>query len=331
MKLVIRITLALVAIFVLAIGSCVTWIKASDEPIYEVKPTGITASTDAELIARGEYLFHGAMHCSACHMGGDIERALSEPPGTKFVPSGGYVIEAGPFGTFRPINLTNHDTGIAKMSDEHIARVIKHGVGEDGRVRPFMTLAVGTATDEDIRALVSYMRSLAPVDNDAGQDEYGLIGEALVKTGRIATKTLPTPKYAPAGDEPSVARGEYLAKGPAFCVGCHSPLNIMEGGKLEGEWFSGCFAPDPAGDNLESCPPNLTPSAKGMTTLWTEEQFLERTKKGYVTFDSKMPWGNYAAMTDSDLRSIWRYLAQLAPVERDTGPGLRVPGTFEMP
>ena len=36
-----------------------------------------------------------------------------------------------------------------------------------------------------------------------------------------------------------------------------------------------------------------------------------------------MPWGAYARMTDDDLRSVYRYLRSLAPVERRTGPVLQ--------
>lgn len=333
MKIAIRVALALVVLLVLVAGGCFTYIKASPEPTFDVEPTGITASTDPEVIARGAYLANGPMHCTACHMGEDLDEAFASPPGTTFSAAGGQVMEAGPFGTFRPINLTPHETGTKNMSDEHLARVLKYGVGEDGKVRPFMALAVGSAADEDIAAVISWMRSLEPVERATDPDEYGFVGEALLKTGKLGMKALPTPSYVAAGEEPSIARGEYLANGPALCVGCHSPQDPMEGFAINGARFSGCFAPDPAkgDDSLEACAPNLTPSKTGMTGRWTEDQWLERVSKGYIHKGSIMPWGHFSTMTDSDLRSVWRYLAQLPPVERDTGPGLREAGSFAMP
>jgi mono/diheme cytochrome c family protein len=332
MKLAIKIALGAVVLFIVVIGGCLGYIKGSDIPVYEVEPTGITASSDPEVIARGAYLANGPMHCTSCHMHGTPEDALSKPPGSFLGAAGGYVIAAGPFGTFRPINLTPHETGTKNMSDEHLARVIKYGIGEDGKTRPFMALAVGTASDEDVRAVVSWIRSLEPVDNPIEPDEYGLIGEWMVKSGKIGLKTLATPTHVPPSDEPSVARGEYLANGPALCVGCHSPQDPMEGFAITGEKFSGCLAPESnKAGTLEVCPPNLTPSKKGMTSVWNEDKWLERVSKGYVTLDSNMPWGHFASMTDSDLRSIWRYLSQLPAVERDTGPGLREPGSHTMP
>ena len=36
-----------------------------------------------------------------------------------------------------------------------------------------------------------------------------------------------------------------------------------------------------------------------------------------------MPWGAYARMNDGDLRSVYRYLRSLPPVEHETGAPLQ--------
>ena len=55
----------------------------------------------------------------------------------------------------------------------------------------------------------------------------------------------------------------------------------------------------------------------------TEDQFLGRIKTGRSFISSIMPWENFSRMTESDLRSIYRYLKSLPPVDKDTGPSYR--------
>jgi hypothetical protein len=45
---------------------------------------------------------------------------------------------------------------------------------------------------------------------------------------------------------------------------------------------------------------------------------------------SKMPWENFARMTDDDLKSIYRYLAaKVPPSDRNVGPTRRKRGSFK--
>jgi hypothetical protein len=39
-----------------------------------------------------------------------------------------------------------------------------------------------------------------------------------------------------------------------------------------------------------------------------------------------MPWDNYRELTETDLRSIYRFLRSLEPVANDTGPVYRPAG-----
>jgi hypothetical protein len=41
-----------------------------------------------------------------------------------------------------------------------------------------------------------------------------------------------------------------------------------------------------------------------------------------------MPWENFQRMTEEDLRSIYRFLRSLDPVEHQTGPTYRPKGSF---
>jgi hypothetical protein len=67
--------------------------------------------------------------------------------------------------------------------------------------------------------------------------------------------------------------------------------------------------------------PNLTPDEKtSVIGRWTEDVFVARFRQGELIEGTPMPWGAYGRMTDDDLRSTFRYLNGLPPVENATGP-----------
>lgn len=317
----------LLGLLVLAVVGLVVYVQVSWDKTFELPATGITASTDPEVIARGEYLVQGPLHCTACHVTGHQE-AFGTPPDQALVPAGGQEWNMGPLWTLRAANLTpDPETGIGRYSDEHLARVIKYGVGEDGKLRPFMAVGLSTVPDEEIRAVISYLRSLPAVKREIPKDELKFVGKALIAIGAVRPRgNTALTRVAPTA-EPTVERGEYLARGPAMCQHCHSPVDMMDGLNLVGAAFSGCFEPEPgtaSPEKMEICPPNLTPHpTAGHITGWTEEAFVGRMKSGFSHPETRMPWRNFARMTDSDIRSIYRFLRTLPPVDRVTGPPIR--------
>ncbi|MBI2377375.1 MAG: hypothetical protein HYV07_25460 [Deltaproteobacteria bacterium] len=285
----------------------------------------IKASTDPLVIAQGEYVANALVHCPICH------GAFGSKTDPKFRDRGdlrgGMAIEAGPFGTFYMANITpDPETGIGKYSDGQLARVIRSGVHPDGRLSAMMALAVGRLADEDLVAVVSYLRSLKPVKNVVPRSEWGFVAKALA--GKIGPSTLPIPKYVAATATASVERGEYIAKGPGFCIGCHTPFDMMEF-KPGGAPFSGesMAEPDPSDDKFEIAVPNLTPHPKtGHITAWTEDAFVARFKSGRIYKGSKMPWESFSQMTEADLRSVYRFLRTVPPVDHAIGPSRREAG-----
>ncbi|MFY0687106.1 MAG: c-type cytochrome [Cyclobacteriaceae bacterium] len=291
----------------------------------------ITASNDSTVIAEGEYLFHAVTHCTACHSGpneilfADREKALA------MVPAGGYTWEMGPIGTVRSANITSHDEyGIGKLTDAEIARTIKYGIRSDHKTAFFMA-GVGPMSDQDLTAIVSYLRTLAPNPNQVDPSEVGFLGKTVLQTmmlGYLKPKPYETPEYTPRG-ELSIKRGEYLANGPGACVLCHSEMELAPAIKFVGPKLSGNPKPDPDpyDSSMELAYPNLTPDKKtGHIVEWTEETFIARFRGGRAIKNSPMPWENFQNMTDEDLASIYRYLMSLEPVEKEIGPSYREVG-----
>jgi mono/diheme cytochrome c family protein len=315
-----------VGVLVLVLG-LVGWVQLTwsvDHP--DTPYPAIVASDDPSVIAQGEYIFHAVAHCSTCHAPADqiqnVQFDFSRPP------VGGNVIQAGPFGTFTAANLTSHPTGIGSMSDGEVARVIRHGIGRQGKVSPMMLLAVGPMSDEDLTAVISYLRTLEPVEAQRDPPVYGFLAKAL--SGRIKPRTGTPPEYVPAGGI-SLERGRYLAAGPAMCTGCHTPSDPMAGFAPSGPAFSGGSQaePDRTDAAFEIIAPNLTPHAgTGHISGWSEDQFVARFQAGRIYAGSIMPWEAFQRMTEDDVRSIARYLRTIPPVERETGPPYRKRGSF---
>lgn len=317
-----RTVIILLSLPVLLIGGGVAWVQATwslDHP--DTPRPALKSSSDPEVIARGEYVVHAVAHCSSCHQPGHLTRArkldVTQPL------SGGFIFEAGPFGNFVAANITPHATGIGNMSDPDLARAIRHSVGPEGTLLPFMRVATGPLSDEDLVAVMSYLRTQKPVDAKQPPDEPGFVAKAL--SSKFTPRMAAAPTYVPPGAI-SVERGRYLAEGPALCLGCHSPLDPMQGFALAGPPFSGTAEadPDPTDETQEIISPNLTPHAQfGHIAKWTEDNFVQRFRAGRVFEGSKMPWEAFARMTEADLRSIYRFLRTVKPAAIDRGPTRR--------
>jgi mono/diheme cytochrome c family protein len=184
----------------------------------------------------------------------------------------------------------------------------------------FMKVAVGPMADEDLAAVISYLRSQDGVKRIVPRDDPTILGDALIAFGVFAPAHKDIPPHAPADDEPSIARGRYLAEGPANCVGCHTNADPMQDMKYVNEPFSG-GGPHHVDVGI-FVPPNLTPDVDtGVIASWSEEQFVARFRSGATPFAGTiMPWNNYAQMTDADLRSLYRFLRSLPGVRNDPGP-----------
>jgi len=61
--------------------------------------------------------------------------------------------------------------------------------------------------------------------------------------------------------------------------------------------------------------PNLTNSPDGRIYNWTQEQFIERFRKGRLIPKSPMPWNSFKRTSDDELKAIYKYLKSI-PAEK---------------
>jgi mono/diheme cytochrome c family protein len=171
-------------------------------------------------------------------------------------------------------------------------------------------LAYANMDDEDVKAIVVYLRTIPPVRNVVAKRNLPGPLEYLVNT-------MPQPVTAPRGPHPSataVERGKYLAT-IADCNGCHSPMTA-DGQFMPGlEFAGGSPFPNPPGQPVFSV--NITPDASGISH-YDDALFRETIRtgrlKGRLLFHA-MPFLNYRNMTDEDLSDIFAYLRSLSPVK----------------
>ena len=325
MKLFLKIFAGLVILIVLL----VIYVQAAWDKKFDAPYPNLKASKDSAVIARGKYLAYGPMHCAICHV--PMENIVDIEAGKEIPLSGGWELEIPP-GTFRSRNLTpDMETGIGKRTDEEIARVLRHGVGHDGRpIFAFMPFQI--VSDEDLTAVISFIRSQPAVKNELKPTEYSFLGKALIAFGMIkpegATSTPPQTVKRDSTKE----YGDYLVNNVANCKGCHTNRDLKTG-KFIGPPLAGgpLFAPDKLSEGYAFVPPNITPDPEtGVMTNWEEQAFINRFRAGRVYKGSQMPWGSFSRMDEIDLKAIYRYLISIEPVKRKVvktvyGPGEKLP------
>jgi mono/diheme cytochrome c family protein len=321
MKLLTKIIIGLAVIiagFILFVQF--TWNKKYDAPYPDIK-----ASTDSAIIARGKYLAFGPAHCSVCHV--PMNKIMDVENGEQIPLSGGWELTIPP-GTFRAPNITpDMETGIGKFTDGELARTLRHMVNrEGGCVMPFMPFA--EMSDEDLTAVISFLRSQKPVKHAVPKTEFSFIGKTVMALGMIKPEgTKGTPPKSVKIDT-TVEYGNYIANYVANCVGCHTRRDMKTGAYI-GEPYAGghAMAPDEFSEGRGFITPNLTPHKEtGIMTEWSEDAFVGRMKAGRVHKGSHMPWGAFSRMNDVELKAVYRYLKSLKPVANKIDKIIYEPG-----
>lgn len=277
---------------------------------YEAPYPNIKASADSAVIARGKYLALGPAHCVACHSAAKNTDSLILA-GAEVPLSGGHAFKFG-LGTFYSRNITpDSTTGIGRYSDRELARILRYGVHKSGEtVLPFMNFQ--NLSDDDLRAVISYLRSLKPVRNEVPEHELTIMGNVV--------KAFMLKPVGPSGDVPhtvpmdtTAAYGKYIVTNVAHCDGCHSQHDPV--GNIVGAPLAGGEPMTREGDTVALTPPNLTPDSSSRIFGWSQDNFVQRFRQGRLNPHSEMPWTSYGTMNDTELKAIYQYLKSVKPAK----------------
>ncbi len=278
--------LLVLAFAVLYLIGSVKWNKMHGK--YDVPVETIPIPTDQASLVRGEHIATIRM-CRQCH----LENLSGQTAGAPILV------------TLSVPNLTPGAGGIgATNTDEDWVRAIRHGVGQDGRGLVLMPSRVWYyLSDEDLGALIAYLKSLPPVDNKQTKTDLGSLGRVMLTLGQLPPEIEPNVLVIdhdgprPGVPQPglTVEYGKYLA---TTCTLCH-------GENLNGQTVR-------EGPNVYVA---LNLTRGGEMKGWSEEQFITTMRSGVTPSGHKlndfMPWKYFGQMTDDELRAVWMYLQSL--------------------
>jgi mono/diheme cytochrome c family protein len=306
----------IVLLFIIA-GLYIT-IELRQNRVFGAPYPEIKASNDSMIIARGKAIIYGPAHCANCHAPAELEEQVNR--GIEVPLSGGQVFDL-PIGKIYTKNITPGKTGIGNMTDAEFARALRYGVSRNGKAL-FDFMPFHNTSDEDLVAIISYLRRQAPVENEVPEKKLNLLGKAV---NAFLLKPV-----GPSGEVPvsikrdtSVVYGKYLANNVANCRGCHTNRDLMTGA-FTGEDFAGGLKMEAVTDSgtYSLTTPNLTPDATGRIKGWSQEQFIRRFRMGKLIPQSHMPWGPFSRMSDDELKAIYNFLQTVKPVHNEVKPGL---------
>ena len=250
----------------------------------------LTLRDDAAALERGRYLYL-SRGCADCHG--------ANGGGREFVNDGKGLRLAGPNISPGPGSV------VTGYRTEDWERTIRHGVKPDGRpVFVMPSEDYNRFTDDDLAALVSHLRKLAPVGGGAAVLELPLPVKVLYGFGAISDAAkkidhaLPPAQPVPAAV--SVEHGAYVAN---MCIGCHGAT--LSGGKIPGgppDWPAAA---------------NLTPGEGSVMGRYRDAtQFIAMLRSGKRPDGSAisvMPFNSLRELNDLDAQALFAYLKTVAP------------------
>src|SRR5262249_11401169 len=141
-----------------------------------------------------------------------------------------------PIGSLLAPNLTlGKGSRTADFMPRDWDRIVRHSVLRDGHGAVMPSEDFQHMSDQELSDIVSYIRSLPPVDNTVPKSTFGPLGKVLVATGKmrlsaslIESHTAPHP-VRPPEEAVSAEFGKHLA---SVCMGCHGP--DFSGGPITG-------------------------------------------------------------------------------------------------
>jgi len=278
--------LLVLAFAVLYIIGTVKWNRLHGK--YDVPVETVIIPTDQASIVRGEHIATIRM-CRHCH----IDNLSGQTAGAPILI------------TLSVPNLTSGAGGVGDTNtDADWVRAIRHGVGHDGGGLVLMPSRIWYyLSDEDLGALIAYLKSLPPVDKEMPPTDLGPLGRVMLTLGQLPPEIVPNvividhagPRPVAPSPGVTVEYGKYLA---STCTLCHgSNLNgqtVREGGNVYVAL-------------------NLTRG--GEVGFWSEEQFIATMRSGMTPNGHQlkdfMPWKYFGQMTDDELKAVWLYLQSL--------------------
>jgi hypothetical protein len=303
-------------VVLVAIGGALTYISTALPDVGDAPD--IKVDLTPERIERGKYLATAVTVCVDCHstrdwskFSGPIVEGTEGKGGERFDQRVDFP------GVYYSKNIT--PAGISRYTDGELFRVITTGVTKEGRAMfPVMPYPhYGQLDDEDVYALIAYVRSLPSIENEVPESVSDFPMNFILNT--IPSKGTPTKRPDPTD---VLANGSYMTNASG-CIECHTQVDK---GQIIPELAFGGGREFKLPDGSVVRSSNLTPDDETGIGNWSEQAFVQRfkmyTDSAYVLpavspgdFNTYMPWTMYANMTETDLKAIYAYLRTVKPLK----------------
>ena len=229
--------------------------------------------------------------------------------------AGGRPFNLGPAGMVFTKNITpDKATGIGGWTDEQILTAMKSGQDIDGSILfPVMPYHVfNSMADADAQAVVAYIRSAQPVNNQ--------VPPSTVSKEGLKPFPYTTGIVAPDASD-KAARGAYLVNSVMACTDCHTPIDPATGAPQMDKYLAGGQPYEgPWGIVYGG---NITPDEETGLGSWTETEIKRALVTG-ISRDGRrlilMPWFAYSALTPEDADAVAYYLKNGLPAVSNQVP-----------
>jgi mono/diheme cytochrome c family protein len=262
-----------------------------------------TPSRAESQLERGRYLVETVAACGNCHTPKGPDGPL---PDKKL--AGGDIIKHADFTAATPNITPDRETGIGNWIAPQIFAAIREGRRPDGTlIGPAMpSRSYRDLADEDVEAIVAYLRSVPPVYNPISVKSH--YDEPLPASWGPPVGQVVAP---PKADK--VVYGAYLAGPLARCMDCHTerrpgePTRFGAGGKqFLGPWGISVSA-------------NLSSDKTNGLGDWSDAE-IERTIRTGIARDGHklfppMPFPAYKNIAADDMAALLAYLRSLPAIE----------------
>ncbi len=311
MKAVLKIGIGMVVFVIIAISIMLFIVFTFLPSVGEKKE--ITIKANEAMLVRGEYLVENVAACFQCHSENN-EQVFSSPAIESRKGSGGKLFgkEKGYPGDYYAANLTPYF--LSDWSDSDLYHALTTGIAKDERplfpVMPYKDY--GKMTEYDVKSMIAYLRTLDPINKDIPKSEPSFPMNIILRLIPSEAEPMDKPKT-------EIERGKYLAN-MAGCRTCHTP-SVKGKPQYDLEFSGGMKFILPSLDTVRA--PNITPDLNTGIGRWTEEMFLNRfreykslndlpsVKAG--SYNTEMPWSEFANMKEEDLQAIYKYLQTIEP------------------
>jgi cytochrome c553 len=276
LKRLLRFFLGAAALVVVLVSACFLFTQVSAEArlrrTYDVQGSPVPVPTGEAAVERGRQLVI-AGRCTECH-GRDLRGQV-----TTDEPAVGQIYAS---------NLTAGRGGVGAIYDDaDWVLAIRHGIGQDGR-----SLVITPAkfynrlSDEDLGAIIAYIKSVPPVDNEFPAPRVGPLSRVFL--------TL----FNPCDWLPAEKIDHEAARPPAPPAG------------VTAEWGGYKFEISTCGACHELS--DISPRPGGALETWDEADFVALMRRR-IRPDSSFIEDNTmreiaSELSDDDLRAIWLYL-----------------------